>query len=843
MRLIQQFKPFTTRTKTVKIGPKHVALIGLTEDSKTIFDIVWSDNSPLYGSFVGYLPIRDCGIHISTDVVREAKKNGKHPIYFNSSVFKSLRSTIVDITPILQKLEKRGFKYPYVKKYQDFVVKCLKTLNEKLQNYDYKLVYDVIDVSKLPDSINTQTLRHLRLYATLNQLRDDSFKTWFDHEIGRIFTTLKLVDGSYLNVLVYDADHKAFSKLETVIPRFISLLKYFTRDSSVDEEIDKKTESVLEKLKQIIPTKKIREIVSSDIKQFANTYPDEIANVNTSDQNEILKTAAKAVKATITDDADVESVQEAKQIINELTRIQIEPPAVPNKLTDEDTLSPIRNEAVQTEIGNISESRRIAFQNLENFVKVFNTYFAKLQFRIVSVDRKPVEVKDIAKTEQEELVIVIEDLKTGRYHTINLLIPKIIDDNYFLVSGVKRVLIHQLFPLPVVSYRPGEVIIRTNFANATITLETKNKVKSFYGVVLGKKLPVILLFILYHKSLGNALKALKIDYEVTDSLSESAIKLPDGKFLIIKSKEPEKQLLLNGLKQIKQFPEEDSFEAWLDAVSNFVSHRFAHQIELYFDRFIDPLTYYILKTENLPETVDGLFWYACQLAYSGVVTSQTDLRYRRIRSVEVFAILIYKRLYYELYKYRMKEEMSFGDKKTKNKISIPKDALLKDLQLTDAISQYQAVDAINPVIEASYVTRVTYAGYGGIKSENVPLTMRNVDPTYFGTICPVDSPECLSPNTLVYKRVHGKPVPSRIIDIKPGDEIAGPNGYVKVLNKMLTYKDTYEITLENGETIIASKDHRFYVFDKKENVYVILSVEEIMQNPNRYEFAIKHEID
>ena len=839
MKLIQQFKPFTTRSKDVKLPSKGVALISLSEGDKLVIDQIWSPESPIQGSFIGYVPIQQCGVRINPSIIKEARKKGKKPIYTNPTILKTKRSVIIDISPALFRIEQKGYKYPYADKYIKFVETCLKNLTDNIEKYDYRFVYDFIDLSNLPQTFTQTELRKLRIYPIIKMLKDDeAFKDWFDETYGKIFVTFKTKVGNTINMLVYDSGHESFSKPESLLSRFVSVIKYLNRDKSTDDEIDSKTTKIISKLKEVIPDKDTREIVSLDIRQYANTYPDEVANVKLSDKKNIKKIAAKAIKAVITQDSEV-SDKEVESIIRELTKIQIKPPQIPEKTTKEDVISNVRKVASPPQTGNVIEARKVAFQNLENFIKVFNTYFNKLQFRIVSVDRKPVELRDIAKTEQEMLEIVIEDLNTGKYHTIELLIPKIIDDNYFIVNGVKRVLIHQLFPLPVVSYRPGEVVIRTNFANATVTLETKNKIKSFYGLVLGKKLPMILLFILYFKSLGNTLEQLGIKYELTeDGDPKEDIKLPDGKYLKLVKASPEQKILINGLKPLKRFPEKDDFEYWMEIISNLVSHRFARQIESYFDRFIDPLTFYILKTENLPETVHGLFWYACQLAYSGVVTSQTDLRYRRIRSVEVFAVLLYKRLYLELYKYRMKEAMAVGEKRTKEKIKIPKDALLKDLTMTDAVSQYQQVDAINPVIESSYVTRVTYAGYGGIKSENVPITMRNVDPTYFGTICPVDSPECLHPDTIVYKydSNYYDPIPTRIMDIQPGDKIEGSVGLVEVKNKQLSFKETYEIELEDGTVIVCSKDHRFPVYDTVQKMYVVLPLEVIMQDPDRYEF-------
>jgi len=840
VKLITQFRPISTRSSDVRIPPKNVALVVLDESNKSGFSIFYDDSSPFVGGFIGYLPVKDCGIRVSPKEIAEfKKKTGKHAIFINDSILKTNRSVVVDLTSVLNRLSKRGIRYPYTEQYKKFMAKCLQNLGEKLVNYDYKFIHEVVDLASIDSNFSMADLRKMKIFSIFSLLEDDVWKEKFDALFGKIFLTLKTKTGDVINLLLYDKNHKTYSNPETVRSKLIALIRYFNRNEKVDNELDKKVNVIKSKLKEVIHNKDTRELVKNDIDVYASKYPDEIADAKELDNAaHIKKLAAKAVKAVVTDDDYVED-HEVNTILHELTQIQIKNPVIPKKVTNDDVISEVRQTASPPQVGNVVEARKVAFKNLENFVKLFNSYFKRIGYRIIKVERAPVEDNDIATTELETLEITIEDLRDNQIFEIQLDIPKIIDDNYFLYNGVKRVLIHQLFPLPVISYRSGEVIIRTNFANATITYETRFKTKSFYAVVLGKKVPVILLFIIYHRSLGNFLKAFNINYEIVDKPDKDTYKLTETQYLKLLDDDPVLKALFNSLKLVKHMPESDQYELWLKSLQKMVSQRFATLITDYLDRFIDPLTYYILKTEDLPETVDGLFWYACQLAYNGIVTSQTDLRYRRIRSVEVLAVLLYKRLYFELYKYRTQQELSFGSTK-KATIKIPRNALINDLTSgTDAVSQFQQVDAINPVIESSYVTRVTYAGYGGIKSENVPMSMRNVDPTYFGTICPVDTPECIDPHTKVFK-LNGTIVEEvELKDIKPGDKVLGRYDFVTVLKRFDRYKEAYEIELDDGTKIIASGDHRFPVYDTQKQMEVLLPLEQILEDPDRYEFIAR----
>jgi len=825
MKLIQQLRPYTTRVSAIKIPPKGVFILSFSEFEDTALETIWTNI--FTGVFYSYIPIHNCNIKVSTNLLQNLRDKFKEKtIYISKSILTKSRSLVVDITPILNILKQRGYKLPYQQKFISFMNKCLQSFDSAVLSHDYRYIYDIIDTSKL-SNFSLSDLKKLKLYAILKQLKeDDAFKQWFDDTYGKILLTIKPLASDPINVLVYDADRANANNPDTVIPKIINLIKGYISNSDIEKVADqkaKKVSALIQKIHTLTPKEK--DILQRDLSIYKDKYADELANTKIETTDDALYISAKAAKSVVTNDSDV-AKQEASQIIKELTSIQIAPPDIPSKLTDDDKLSKIRKKASPPQVGNISEVRKKAFQHLEDFIKMFNTYFERLKFRIISVDKEPVESRDITKTVQDKLVIQIEDLEAHKIHTVELLIPKVIDDNYFEIYGVKRVLIHQLFPLPVVSYKPGEVVIRTNFASATITLETRFKHKSFYAVILGKKVPAILPLIVYYGSLSNLLSALEISYKLEDETNDKeAIQLGNGQYLIVTDKAPEKKLLIQGLKIFKKLPSSDTLDAWLEVFQEYTTVRFIKVLQDYLERFIDPLTYYILVTENLPETVGSLFWYACLLAYSGVVTSQTDLRYRRIRSVEVLAVLIYKRLFFELYNYRLRSELALGQVK-KQKLIIPKDALLKDLVLTDASSQYQQVNAINPLVEASYVTRVTYAGYGGIKSENVPMSMRNIDPTYFGTICPVDSPECLHPDTIVYKVSNVGIEKVRIIDIKPGDFILSHKGFVKVKQKWLTYKNAYRLVLEDGTSIICSEDHRFPVNDKQLKQVKDIMVEE-----------------
>lgn len=59
--------------------------------------------------------------------------------------------------------------------------------------------------------------------------------------------------------------------------------------------------------------------------------------------------------------------------------------------------------------------------------------------------------------------------------------------------------------------------------------------------------------------------------------------------------------------------------------------------------------------------------------------------------------------------------------------------------VTNSLSQY--LDQINPLAELMHKRRVTVLGPGGIPFEKASLAIRDIHPSYYGRLCPIDTPE------------------------------------------------------------------------------------------------------
>lgn len=69
----------------------------------------------------------------------------------------------------------------------------------------------------------------------------------------------------------------------------------------------------------------------------------------------------------------------------------------------------------------------------------------------------------------------------------------------------------------------------------------------------------------------------------------------------------------------------------------------------------------------------------------------------------------------------------------------PIQSVVDEFFATNPLSQY--LDQINPLAELIHKRRVTVLGPGGIPFEKASLAIRDIHPSYYGRLCPIDTPE------------------------------------------------------------------------------------------------------
>jgi DNA-directed RNA polymerase subunit beta len=67
------------------------------------------------------------------------------------------------------------------------------------------------------------------------------------------------------------------------------------------------------------------------------------------------------------------------------------------------------------------------------------------------------------------------------------------------------------------------------------------------------------------------------------------------------------------------------------------------------------------------------------------------------------------------------------------------DNACKSFFATSQLSQF--LDQINPLSEIEHKRRITALGPGGLKRETAKFEVRDVHPSHYGRICPIETPE------------------------------------------------------------------------------------------------------
>src|SRR5258708_8777625 len=107
----------------------------------------------------------------------------------------------------------------------------------------------------------------------------------------------------------------------------------------------------------------------------------------------------------------------------------------------------------------------------------------------------------------------------------------------------------------------------------------------------------------------------------------------------------------------------------------------------------------------------------------------------------------------------------------------PVSAAIKEFFGSSQLSQF--MDQTNPLSEITHKRRISALGPGGLTRERAGFEVRDVHPTHYGRICPIETPEgpniglINSPATFARANQHGfieSPYP-RVVEGKVTDEV------------------------------------------------------------------------
>lgn len=264
--------------------------------------------------------------------------------------------------------------------------------------------------------------------------------------------------------------------------------------------------------------------------------------------------------------------------------------------------------------------------------------------------------------------------------------------------------------------------------------------------VMKKNIPLVV-FLSYCEGLSTVLRKAKIQYvfsdkrprlEGFDAVNKGIIQFADG-YLVYDKFPLEKSLLMNGLTTIDtksvEFAEFDDKSVYLDVFDKLYGSRMlSNALDNFYEWMIDVPTKEILSDLNYPTEFVGLLLAGNTLLSDNNYRDEIDMGNWRIRNNELVYAYAYKRIADAYTKYRMTSE-----NKNPVKISIPKDAVLKDIMMSMIVED---VSELSPIVDVEKSHAVTDKGPSGTNLEQAyTQERRSFHPTMSGVMAISTSPD------------------------------------------------------------------------------------------------------
>lgn len=355
---------------------------------------------------------------------------------------------------------------------------------------------------------------------------------------------------------------------------------------------------------------------------------------------------------------------------------------------------------------NIFTFRQKDYDNLLPTIKSIVEPVTEIGFQIneLYIKNSRFSSGDLSKTIKQTLTIQLQ--KGSAIIDISLFIPKLIDNNYIIINGKRKIPLFQLIDVPIITR--GETIkLRTNVATLMIT---KDKSEPHINVsFLGKKVPISLLLFAYYG----------ID-EVVNRFNLKTFEIVNEENLM--------ELLIQDLKLFYLNSEgytQDDFILELGRLYSRYNAKSKGEDILYamdLIKKIDPFTSKLLNTESILEEL----LYALEIGY----IDDTLYTNKRMRC---FEYMIYSKVSKIIF------DLCFANRTARQpKFNINSSQILSDCNISEIV---QFDFSINPIEELTKLSRISLLGPGGFKRENIPKHLRDISPSMFGRVCPVDTPD------------------------------------------------------------------------------------------------------
>ena len=311
---------------------------------------------------------------------------------------------------------------------------------------------------------------------------------------------------------------------------------------------------------------------------------------------------------------------------------------------------------------------------------------------------------ELAKTLKQTLAIKLQ--KGSSEIDLSIFIPKLVDGNYIYINGRKKIPLLQLFDTPIVT-RGESIKLRTNVATIMVF---QDKEAPFIRIsFLGKKIPLALVLLAYH-----GIEDTTTLFDLNSQIDEES----DNLFEILRYD------LRSYIQESIGYTPED-FIVELGRIYSRYNAKSKGEDILYAIDLIPKVDIITARFMTYPSILEEI----CEILKTGSI-DDTDFLNKRVRCFEYVVIARISKIIFDL---------CFSNRTARQpKFNINSTQILSDCNVSDIV---QFDFSINPIEELTKLSRISLLGPGGFKRENIPKHLRDICPSMFGRLCPVDTPD------------------------------------------------------------------------------------------------------
>jgi DNA-directed RNA polymerase beta subunit len=621
-----------------------------------------------------------------------------------------------------------------------------KSFNVFPSNYKKVLIY-AVDVTQ-----DIRSFLDRKVFPLVRQLK--AGEIYFDH---LILTTVG-TDSAKHRVLVKNKDYK-FPRLL----QYIRNIKIIDEEDETEEEVTQASNSVMNKVSSDLPDGS-KSKIGNAIKSFLHKDKDAVNRINNGEVTD--KDMKRITVASVLNQASgnaERAVRLSKSVpeknldkaVTAVTKQYSDQFLERDKAKDLSSSVLVHSMDVPKLIENkspehIFSKRRIDFEtNLKkdmiNAFKILEKKEIPLKFDSISIVDAPPRAGEIDKSDMAYIVVSMRD-SFGKIQKVKIAIPKIDPDTgVFRVNGQKKCLINQIVRNPISFPKPFQAKFESSYSAFHIYSKKMRRVE-YLEIYMGSfRLPFI---ILLSSAFGfdETLKQYGVKYKIVEDKpgkTEIFAKVPSSYIVFENVNTQLKKELVEsflqakviGYQTTKEFGTKEYFTELIIKMTGRINA--PYHIGLNVENIVDPIAKQVLMNQQLPYDLKFIMQYMAQKAVDGFIQDPNDIGNQRIRNSEILVHLAQKLILAQYTEY--KEQVMAGN--TDAKFTLPEGKIISQFNRLEIV---QDMEYANPAEEMATITKISPVGktVGGIADkEAVQLDARNVHPSYFGNIDPLDTAE------------------------------------------------------------------------------------------------------